>query len=199
MEGNFVDSCHDCWATSFGLFFVMNYYTGVGSRETPAEVLNLMYDLAAKLGGRGYILRSGGADGADKAFEDGCCKVDADMEIYLPWSGFNDHVHNPEKGYFLPDLYEGGEAFKIASGVHPAWDKLTQGAKRLHSRNVFQVLGHDLDTPSKFLVCYAKPVGDSVSGGTRTAVELAKKWNVPVVNLYHELCLDRVKRYLEEE
>lgn len=177
----------------------MIYYTGVGSRETPDDILTVMQDLAFKLARRGYVLRSGGADGADTYFEWGALLADADMEIYLPWSGFNNHVHNPNKGYFLPDLYEGGKAFKIASEIHPAWDKLTQGAKRLHSRNVYQVLGHDLETPSNFLVCYAKPVGDSVSGGTRTAFELAKKLNVPVVNLYHEIDLDRVKLYLEDE
>jgi len=33
----------------------------------------------------GYTLRSGGANGADTAFEEGCCR----KELYLPWPGFN--------------------------------------------------------------------------------------------------------------
>lgn len=177
----------------------MNYYTGVGSRETPDEVLNLMYDLAAKLGGRGYTLRSGGADGADQAFEDGCISVNGSKEIYLPWGGFNNKDIYPSLGYYGPDKATHEMAEGIAQSIHPAWDKLTRGAKGLHTRNIYQVLGQDLNTPSKFLVCYAKTTkSGSITGGTRTAYELGKKWNVPVVNLYSEIDADRVKRYLEE-
>jgi len=39
-------------------------YSGIGSRETPDDILELMKAVAYKLAGRGYTLRSGGADGA---------------------------------------------------------------------------------------------------------------------------------------
>lgn len=41
------------------------YYTGVGSRETPKEVLNYFSKLAYFLASNNYILRSGHAQGAD--------------------------------------------------------------------------------------------------------------------------------------
>lgn len=44
-------------------------YAGIGSRETPMEVLELMTKASAWLGARGYTLQSGGAIGADMAFE----------------------------------------------------------------------------------------------------------------------------------
>ena len=47
------------------------YYAGVGGRETPAHVLNLMTRIAQGLAKVGGILRSGGARGADTAFEAG--------------------------------------------------------------------------------------------------------------------------------
>ena len=47
------------------------YYTGVGGRETPPHVLNLMTRIAQGLAKVGGILRSGGARGADSAFEAG--------------------------------------------------------------------------------------------------------------------------------
>lgn len=43
------------------------YYAGIGSRETPTRVLQLMIKAAQRLAQRGYTLRSGGADGADAA------------------------------------------------------------------------------------------------------------------------------------
>lgn len=50
-------------------------YTGIGSRSTPPEVLERLRDLAAALAREGYELRSGAADGADMACEEGCDRV----------------------------------------------------------------------------------------------------------------------------
>lgn len=44
-------------------------YAGIGSRETPIEVLELMTKASTWLGSKGYTLQSGGAIGADMAFE----------------------------------------------------------------------------------------------------------------------------------
>ena len=44
-------------------------YAGIGSRETPMEVLELMTKASTWLGAKGYTLQSGGAIGADMAFE----------------------------------------------------------------------------------------------------------------------------------
>ena len=49
----------------------MKYYAGIGSRKTPHDTCDLMTKIAIALDNRGYILRSGGAKGADKAFEAG--------------------------------------------------------------------------------------------------------------------------------
>lgn len=182
----------------WGYGVLMKYYTGVGSRESPQEVLELMEDFAMKMAKEGYVLRSGGADGADWAFETGCRLKDGAKEIYLPWDGFSKMEHNPKRGYYAPkedEVYTRAE--EIASKIHPAWDRLTQGAKRLHTRNVYQVLGQELNDPSKFLLCYAKPSGNSISGGTRTAWEVAKMFGVPCFNMYHEEVVRRVEFYLE--
>lgn len=50
-------------------------YTGIGSRETPAEILEIFEHLGAWFAKKGYTLRSGHADGADAAFENGCSSV----------------------------------------------------------------------------------------------------------------------------
>ena len=64
-------------------------YAGIGSRETPDDIIEFMMKCGAYLANKGYTLRSGGADGADLAFERGCDKYDGIKEIYLPWTGFN--------------------------------------------------------------------------------------------------------------
>ena len=39
----------------------MKVYTGIGSRETPEEILEFMKEIASKLEELGWICRSGGA------------------------------------------------------------------------------------------------------------------------------------------
>lgn len=160
----------------------MKHYTGVGSRETPNEILVLMKDIAEWLFLKGYTLRSGGADGADTAFESGAHRQ---CEIYIPWDGFNS-LPSTEEYICLRDMMNADKAKEIAESVHPAWDRLSSGAKSLHTRNTYQVLGMDLQSPSKFLICYSKPQGKSISGGTRTAWEIAKQFGIPCFNLYRD-------------
>jgi hypothetical protein len=49
----------------------LKYYAGIGSRETPSDVCSQMTELAKQLDAENWILRSGGAKGADSAFENG--------------------------------------------------------------------------------------------------------------------------------
>ena len=162
-----------------------DYYTGVGSRETPKDIQITMRKLGMRLNREGYVLRSGAADGADSFFEAGCDDVNPERkQIFLPWSRFNNRTAN-EIGVFAdyPAVIN-SQAQAIAKEIHPAWDKLSQGAQKLHTRNVYQVLGPTLNQPSRFLLYWAQIDNKGqVKGGTRTAVELAKKHNVPVFNL----------------
>jgi hypothetical protein len=143
------------------------YYTGVGSRQTPPDVLALMTRIATKLREGGFILRSGGAQGADSAFTAGAGKY---TEIWRP-----EHC--------TPMAEE------IASRYHPVWNRLTPYVKKLHGRNVFQVLGGDLATPSEFLICWTPDGcvshgGRSIqTGGTGTAISIASEYGVQVNNL----------------
>jgi hypothetical protein len=148
-------------------------YTGIGSRDTPTHILSRMTAIARQLSEQGWILRSGGADGADSAFEKGALSVGGQTEIFLPWKGFNG---NNSLHWEPPD-----EAYIIASGLHPVWDKLKDTVKRLHARNCQQVLGPNLDTPSHLVIAYTKN-GENV-GGTATAIKLAAKHSITIVNM----------------
>lgn len=168
------------------------FYTGIGSRETPQEVMEEMSLLASCFALRGWTLRSGGADGADLAFEYGC--GDGAKEIFLPWKGFN---NNASDLYEIPDA-----AYEIAAKYHPAWLKLKTPTRRLMARNVQQVLGKNLDSPSSFVVCYTKDGCEShkdrtqSTGGTGQAISIASKHKIPVINLNHEDAIDRLHNLL---
>lgn len=146
-------------------------YGGIGSRSTPTPVGVVMTQIATFLEHEGYVLRSGGAKGADTFFENGVIEI-ANKEIYLPEKDFGNH---PSELFGVDE-----EAMTIASKIHPAWHNCNPFAKMLHARNVYQVLGFNLDDPSKFILCWTengKPIG-----GTRTAIKLAEKHGIPVFN-----------------
>lgn len=147
----------------------MKYYTGIGSRQTPPRILEEMTKLAREFRERGWTLRSGGAAGADAAFERGA----GAKEIYLPWRGFNGNSS---------ELWPPSEeAFQRAQRFHPAWYRCSDGAKKLHARNAHQVLGLDLNTPSKVVVCWT--LDGNLVGGTAQALRIAEHYGIPVFNL----------------
>jgi len=48
----------------------MKFYTGIGSRKTPIDIKTLIINITKTLANNSYILRSGGADGANLFFEE---------------------------------------------------------------------------------------------------------------------------------
>jgi len=175
----------------------VKYYTLIGSRETPEDILNLMTKAAKVLSEQRWIGRSGGADGADKCLEVGCCDPSL-MEIYLPWNGFN-KLYSDKVGYIdTPKLPCYPEAQDLAQDLHPNWEVCKKGAKALHTRNCMQVLGRELNTPSKFVLCWGIPVGEdgNVKGGTGQACRLAIKNDVPIMNLYYGSVQQRILSFI---
>lgn len=162
------------------------YYTGIGSRDIPAGANFAMLFIGCWLARAGYTMRSGHADGSDLAFEKGVAGVDPSLtEIYLPWKGFKKQDDIEGVNYFtLNDkAFQWAREQLIKSGVMTYFDSMTDINQAFHARNVFQVFGKD-KKPSEFVVYYAPldPKGN-VIGGTRTAVNLAKKLGVPTFNL----------------
>lgn len=162
----------------------MRYYTAIGSREVPKEIGELMTQIGVKLEELGYTLRSGFAPGSDLAWS---AKV-KNKEIFIPWKSFGEGIVPQETEF----------AHNLLKEIHPAYDKLSQGAMKLHLRNVNQVLGRNLDTPSLFLICWAKTDKQGTpTGGTRTAWMVAKKYNIPCFNLFIEEDYNRIIKLIE--
>ena len=160
----------------------MKSYAGIGSRETPREINNEMSFFALCATYAPLILRSGGANGADEAFETGC--GNGPKEIYLPWKNFN---KNSSSLYTLHP-----KAAELAASVHPHYKYMKHGAKLLIARNMQQILGANLDDPVEFVICWTKDgceshetYNPSKTGGTGSAIALASKCDIPVYNLFN--------------
>lgn len=164
-------------------------YCGIGSRSSPPEALRMMSFFSLNLIQKGYTLRSGGAPGADQEFEwaaasSGLSKVQiqAQTEIYLPWPDFE----QKNRSWIKPIREEPqNAAYAMAEDYHPAWNKLSQGAKRLHARNVHQIYGFDVLQEQyilpDFVICWTE--GGKMKGGTAQALRIAQDYKVKIYNL----------------
>ncbi len=185
-------------------------FTGIGSRETPDNILDMMTRIGKALCDRGYRLRSGGARGADTAFYQGVRQShrfrEVGCEIFLPFDRFRvDNyttlVEDPEEGIwnfgnFDPATWEHAKA--IALKARGGDGGLNRGGIALHTRNAAQVLGGGLNHPSRHVICWAKPFPNGrISGGTNTAVQIAITRHIPVINLYTEAGWARANEFLK--
>ena len=150
-------------------------YAGIGSRETPDEVLRQMTVMAEWLARQGWHLHSGGARGADTAFADGAPGA---RTIHLPWPGYEGHA-GPDCHIPSGDIYQ--RCITLASDHHPAWHRCSRGARSLHARNVSILLGRHLSTPVNAVICWTRD--GKVLGGTGMGIRIARHFGIPVLNL----------------
>ncbi len=170
-------------------------YAGIGARKTPGNILHAMIQVGTYMAAEGHVLRSGGAPGADHAFEIGCDfnrggNTAHLKKIYLPWERFENH-NSTRCGVSR-------EAMDVAALFHPGWSHLGQSARLLMGRNSYQILGTDLKTKADFVVCWT--LGGQIIGGTGQALCMALFYEIPVINFGSaplNIINDRLMRVLE--
>jgi len=177
-------------------------YTGIGARDVPDDIGQLQIQIAEAMALKGYKLRSGAADGSDHKFETGCLNVKGVGEIYLPWDGFKgkDRLIPTDNVLYILNHGQEGKAAKILieSGVCDYIDNVQKATYHFFCRNVYQVLGETLDKPSNVVIYYApEDYLQECMGGTRIAVNLARKRGITTKNLLHEKDREFVKKVLK--
>lgn len=156
-------------------------YAGIGSRETPAEVLKEMAQAVKELDKLGFTANTGDAKGADKTVRDNATK----------------------KNVFTP---ADATSFtrEIAREIHPAPQALEKkGGLDLMARNTNQVFGKDLDTPVDFVLAYDSSGWEGQGprpqkGGTLQAIDMAARKGIPVINMANPGWKERLNAVVKE-
>ena len=184
----------------------------IGSRQLEQkqeyfEDIKLCYNVCMMLAQLGVTFTSGlceiGMDGIaqkaySKAVDLGLAK-ESQFEVYVADQYNIRRSTLPRKHLAIvrnKDLIS--ETERIASEVHPAWDRCNEWARGMHSRNCHQILGYDLQSPVDAVICWT-PDG-KIQGGTATAIRIAMKYNIPIFNLGvldKESVLNDIKNFLE--
>lgn len=156
-------------------------YAGVGSRNTPIEIQAIISKVAKELENEGYVLNTGDAQGADRAFSNAVNRK---------------NIFTAEEANDLTR--------SIAKELHPAWDAMGTTGKNLQARNTNQIFGKNLDTPVDFVIVWTS---DNVAhhkdrtiktGGTGQAISLASLKGIPVINLADANWRSKLDSVLEE-
>lgn len=160
-------------------------FTGIGSRRTPKNILELITEASHALCIRGFTLRSGHSAGADLAFESQYIYKGI-SEIYLPWKGFggsSSSLFNVSK-----------EAMDSVNEFHPAPDALTIQSRKLLARNYHQLFGYN-GVKSDFVICWTNR--GVIEGGTGHTLRMAEYYNIPIFNFGKEKDIELFFNLLE--
>lgn len=161
-------------------------FTGVGHRKgVPNRIRDKATMLTKWLCDRNVRLRTGDADGMDRIFRE-AAPIDM-VEFFAPLGRYNPH---PNATIIAPNNMAEcpyRKAVSITEFVHPAFHYLGDFERELHIRNVFELLGPNLDRPSDFMVCWTEDGAvdrtTRKTGGTGQAIRIANKYGIPVFNL----------------
>lgn len=187
-------------------------FAGIGSRKTPVDKQKLLGTITRRLSAMGGQCRSGNAAGADWICQFGVSTTIKEKgvdpranQIFLPWAGFNSDLFPNCHGEYHSSYSKSqiAKATEIISVVHPAWNRLSAGAKKLQTRNVFQVCGLEVDDLADFVVCWTPDGAEHHSrvtkdtGGTGTAIKIASLNDVPVFNIANEDATTRLATFVK--
>lgn len=153
-------------------------YAGIGSRETPKHVLDMMSDIATLLAIDGHICNTGAALGADQAFANGANRVRGAIELALPWWNYEQAwvktLHNANITIYDERIHIA--ATNSVKQFHPYYQKLKQGAFKLHARNYLIIEG------CGFIICWT--VDGKDTGGTGQGIRIAQSLGIRIYNLF---------------
>lgn len=197
------------------LNFFKGFYTGIGSRTTPLYIMYMLSEIAIILEQQGYVLRSGCAFGADAAVEDALIYPQNTSEIYIPNKTYPKNAKtNLKSNYIVPQdkfgnssnsLYR--EAMRIIHShgiIGRSWENCKEYIMNFHNASIFQVLGLDLKTPSKFTIAYTAngektPEETGINtGGSTTAIHISYVYNVNVFNLGNDNDFIRFNEFISK-
>jgi len=159
----------------------------IGSRETPNDQLKKIEQIAEFFAKKGWILRTGGAKGADEFGLKGFKKVPGSkVELYLPWQGHENH-----KGILWSK-----ENWDEASKHHPHWETMSLNSKIFHSRNVSIALGLDNKSLPDLMVSWTEN-GEEI-GGSMMCLKLARLNKILSFNLGSKTGLTKLRKYCKK-
>ncbi len=166
----------------------------VGPRKgVPGDIVRLMEDIGYYLVRKGYCVASGNAELSDQAYARGANRYSPSrVVLYLPWKNYNaSAIHEGNKLIIHTLDTTGGQWMHTARKIHPAYDRLSPGVKKLIDRNV------GILDEAKQMIYWRDETGPE-RGGTYFDTLVAGRANIRMINLWRSKDLARVQEKLAD-
>lgn len=180
----------------FGYIMIKNSVALIGSREIPTKLYHILIKGGKYISDQGVLGLSGGAPGSDYNFMK---EYSHDLRcIIIPNQGFNNHY----KGQGIHVFTDFNKSIKEKSAniirrFYPKLDSCSKTVKHLQCRNCMQILTPTLENPVDSVIFWApEDKYGNVSGGTRTAVYLARSLGIKTYNLYNPIVMCEFKEMI---
>lgn len=161
----------------------------IGTREVTDADIDKLHELVTEFLDEHQLkvsfVYSGNAVGVDQLAKRWTHNV-----AWLPWLSYNNKLPEPQ---YKIDVGHSSRYDIFLSNMFPYYNNLTDGVKKMLRRNVFIIFGESDVNPKGWpktdLVFYY--TGKGVKGGTKYGVEIAKHFNIPVVEIIDKLKGDK--------
>lgn len=165
----------------------MGSYAGIGSRQTPKQIIDMIKIIAILLAHDGHVCATGAEPGADQAFAEGTLLAEGPVQLHIPWHSYEQAWRSKIKGNIRTFILEDTdlEAYNSVSMFHPAFNKLSPSVKALHARK------YNIIKNASFVVCWTEK-GQPI-GSTGQAIRIATYLHLPIYNLGHKETLENMQ------
>ncbi|ASZ76425.1 hypothetical protein [Proteus phage PM2] len=175
---------------------IKNSVALIGSREIPTKLYNILIKGGKYISDQGVLGLSGGAPGSDYNFMK---EYSHDLRcIIIPNQGFNNHYRSKDVHVFTDFNKElQDKSANIIRRFYPKLDSCSKTVKHLQCRNCMQILSPTLEDPVDSVIFWApEDKFGNVSGGTRTAVYLARSLGIKTYNLNNFMIMEEFKEMI---
>lgn len=189
----------------------MKIYAGIGSR--PVDVvpwgLNQHEMALCRMAGEylardGWILRTGGAKGADQAFAEGAIRGGGQVLLLLPWASYEFEWIASMKAqgadihcYVVQE--DDVAAWQSVELYHKNSNGLSSGVRVLMARNWLILMGRQGKSKVDFCAAFPKVNQYGNLGGTSFGLTICAKKGILVRNFAHSDVAKEVIKYIQDK
>ena len=165
-------------------------YAAISNDNAPSHVVEQFKKIAMDMETRGYTMRTSGNKGVEEIIE----SLVSNKEVHVAWKGFNQR----ETQFTRVDK----AAIELVGTLHPAFNDLKDSVKTIIARYAHVILGKDLKSPVRCVVCWTEDGAESAKEVTsRTGVVghviiLCQSLSIPIHNLVRDNVLIRIEKLL---
>lgn len=166
-------------------------YAAISNDNAPPHVVEQFKKIVLDMEARGYTMRTSGNKGVEEIIE----SLVSSKEVHVAWKGFNQR----ETQFTRVDK----AAIELVGTLHPAFNDLKDSVKTIIARYAHVILGKDLKSPVRCVVCWTEDGAESAkektakTGYCGTPIQIASNARVPIFNLKNDNAIYRLNNFLE--